>query len=297
MNGPTIIDGKALSNKIKENIRTETENFKKQTGKVPGLTVVIIGNDPASQTYVAMKEKACQYVGFSSSVIRLKADTTETELLECVKKLNEDNDVNGILVQLPLPKNINEDTVINNISVEKDVDGFHPFNVGKLLIGKPTFVSCTPYGIIKLLEEYGISTEGKHAVIIGRSNIVGKPIAALLMQKSKTGNATVTIAHSRTKNIPELTRQADILIAAIGKPDFVTSDMVKDGAVVIDVGINRVDDESAKRGYRLVGDVDFDAVKDKASAITPVPGGVGPMTIAMLLENTLLSFKKANDLI
>jgi len=292
-----ILDGKALSEKIKEKIKEETQSLSKKTGKVPGLTVVIVGEDPASKTYVSMKEKACGYVGFESSVIRLSSDTTESELLGYVKNLNDDPNVNGILVQLPLPSAINEDTVINNIAVEKDVDGFHPFNVGKLLIGKPTFVSCTPYGIIKLLEEYNISTEGKHAVIIGRSNIVGKPIAALLMQKSKSGNATVTICHSRTKNIPEITKQADLLIAAMGRPHFVKADMVKQGAVVIDVGINRVDDASAKRGYRLIGDVDFDAVKEKTSAITPVPGGVGAMTIAMLLENTLTSFKKSNELI
>ena len=292
-----ILDGKALSAKIKDNIKADVEALKEKTGKAPGLTVIIMGENAASQTYVNMKEKACHYVGFSSQVIRLPLETSEQELLSHIHDLNNDPAVNGILVQLPLPKQINKDTVINTISPEKDVDGFHPFNVGKLLIGDPGFVSCTPFGIIRMMEEYHVSPEGKHVVIIGRSNIVGKPVAALLMQKSKTGNATVTVCHSRTKSIKEMTLQADILIAAIGKPHFVTADMVKDGAVVFDVGINRVDDPAAKRGYRLVGDVDFEAVKDKASAITPVPGGVGPMTIAMLLENTLSSFQKANNCI
>ena len=292
-----ILDGKALSVKIKEDIKAQVEDISQKTGKVPGLAVIIVGENPASKTYVSMKEKTCQKIGFYSQIFRLPEETSEEELLDQVVQLNQDDKINGILVQLPLPKQINAETVINTICPEKDVDGFHPFNVGQLFIGNPAFVPCTPLGIIRLLQEYQISSEGKHVVIIGRSNIVGKPVAGLLMQKNPSANATVTICHSRTKNIPEISCQADILIAAMGRPLFVKADMVKTGAVVIDVGVNRVDDPESLKGYRLVGDVDFKAVKDKASWITPVPGGVGAMTIAMLMENTLLAFKKANNLI
>jgi methylenetetrahydrofolate dehydrogenase (NADP+)/methenyltetrahydrofolate cyclohydrolase len=243
-----------------------------------------------------MKEKACQAAGFFSQVIRLPAETREQDLLGQISLLNSDPKVNGILVQMPLPKGFSEGKVIDAVSPDKDVDGFHPYNVGRLASGNPTFVPCTPLGIIRLLEEHKFPVEGRHAVIIGRSNIVGKPVANLLLQKSRAGNATVTVCHSKTAVIGSITTMADILIAAIGSPMFVKADMVRKGAVVIDVGVNRVDDPSSPKGYRLVGDVDFDKVKDVASAITPVPGGVGPMTIAMLLENTLKAFKKANGL-
>jgi len=291
-----ILDGKKLSQKIKERIKQETQLLYEKLQKRPNLAVIIVGNNPASKTYVSMKEKACKFVGFESQVIRLPENTEEKNLIEEIEKLNKDENINGILVQLPLPKQINEEKIIFSISPEKDVDGFHPYNVGMLMIGAPTFIPCTPYGIIKILQEYNIKTEGKNVVVIGRSNIVGKPIASLLMQKKDYGNATVTICHSRTKNITQFTKSADILIAAIGRPNFVKADMIKEGAVVIDVGINRVEDKTSPKGYKLVGDVDYENAAPKTSAITPVPGGVGPMTIAMLLTNTLLSFKKKNNI-
>lgn len=287
-----LIDGKKVSQKIKDNLKEETSSLYNSKGIKPGLAVIIVGENPASQTYVSMKEKACYYVGFYSEVIRFNESVEEKTLIDKISELNSREDIDGILVQLPLPKHINEEKIILAISPEKDVDGFHPLNMGKLLIGSPLFIPCTPYGIIKLLEEYKIETNGKNAVVIGRSNIVGKPIAALLMQKQKYGNATVTICHSRTKDAAYYTKKADILIAAIGNPLYIKKDMIKDGAVVIDVGINRVTDQNSKKGYKLVGDVDFEDVIQKAGAITPVPGGVGPMTIAMLLTNTFQAFKQ-----
>ena len=279
-----IIDGKAVAAAIKEEVKEEVAKLKKE-GREVCLAVIQVGNNPASTVYVGNKKKACEYVGIKSLAYEIPEETTEEELLHLIEKLNDDNEVNGILVQLPLPKHIDEDKVIQAISPLKDVDGFHPMNVGNLSIGKKGFISCTPYGIIKLLERNNIETEGKHCVIIGRSNIVGKPMSMLLLRK----NATVTIVHSRTKNIKELTKQADILIVAIGKPKFVNEEYVKDGAVVIDVGINR--DENNK----LCGDVDYEAVFDKVSAITPVPGGVGPMTIAMLMNNCVEAYYMQNE--
>lgn len=279
-----IIDGKAVAAAIKEEVKEEVEKLKKE-GREVCLAVIQVGNNPASTVYVGNKKKACEYVGIKSLAYEIPEETTEEELLNLIEKLNDDNEVNGILVQLPLPEHIDEDKVIQAISPLKDVDGFHPMNVGNLSIGKKGFISCTPYGIIKLLERNNIETEGKHCVIIGRSNIVGKPMSMLLLRK----NATVTIVHSRTKNIKELTKQADILIVAIGKPKFVNEEYVKDGAVVIDVGINR--DENNK----LCGDVDYEAVFDRVSAITPVPGGVGPMTIAMLMNNCVEAYYMQNE--
>lgn len=279
----TIIDGKAVSAAIKDEIKNEVADLKEQ-GKEVCLAVIQVGNNPASTVYVGNKKKACAYVGIKSLAYELPEETTQEELLALIDKLNNDKAVNGILVQLPLPKHIDEDVVTERIAPIKDVDGFHPVNVGNLSIGKKGFISCTPYGIIKLLERNNIETEGKHCVIIGRSNIVGKPMSMLMLRK----NATVTIVHSRTKNIKELTKQADILIVAIGKPKYVDESFVKDGAVIIDVGINR--DENNK----LCGDVDYEAVIDKVSAITPVPGGVGPMTIAMLMNNCVEAYYMQN---
>jgi methylenetetrahydrofolate dehydrogenase (NADP+)/methenyltetrahydrofolate cyclohydrolase len=260
----------------------------KGNGITPGLTVVLVGEDPASQVYVRMKGKACEKLGMKSDTIRMPAETAQDELLAVVERLNDDDAVHGILVQLPLPKQIDERRVLHALRPDKDVDGFHPVNIGKVSVGDPTgFRPCTPYGVQKMLIRSGAEIAGAHAVIVGRSNIVGRPMASLLLHKGDGGNATVTVCHSRTKNLPEVTRQADILIAAIGSPEFVKGDWVKPGAVVIDVGVNRVDDSSAEKGYRLVGDVEFDAAKEVASAITPVPGGVGPMTITMLLYNTV----------
>ncbi|MEK9727809.1 MAG: bifunctional methylenetetrahydrofolate dehydrogenase/methenyltetrahydrofolate cyclohydrolase FolD [Candidatus Margulisiibacteriota bacterium] len=263
----------------------------------PGLAVILVGDNPASKAYIGMKKKACENLGIKSFEFVLPDTAEEHELSELIETLNEKTDVNGILLQMPLPKQFDEQKMLEKISPHKDVDGFHPVNVGRLLIGLDSFKSCTPFGVAELLKYYSVDTEGKHVVIIGRSNIVGKPMAAILIQNELGANATVTVCHSRTKNLSEITNQADILIAAIGKPLFVTSDMVKADAVVIDVGINRVEDEGTDRGYRLVGDVDFDDVKDKTSAITPVPGGVGPMTIAMLMTNTVKAYKDQVNLI
>jgi len=290
-----IIDGVAVKKEILTHLKNEIDNGVKQTNKQPGLAVVVVGNDPASHVYVSMKKKACKQIGIASFEHQLPADVGEDTVASLITALNHDDAVHGILLQVPLPKGYNETTLLDMISPEKDVDGFHPINVGKLLLGRPAFQSCTPYGVCQLLDYYKIETAGKHVVIIGRSNIVGKPLAAMLIQRSKTGNATVTICHSRTQNLESITRQADILIAAIGQPKFVTADMVKDGAVVIDVGVNRVEDPNADRGYYLAGDVDFNAVKEKCSAITPVPGGVGPMTIAMLMRNTVMAFNSRRD--
>ena len=293
-----LIDGKAISEQIKSELKTKVEAYKRRTGKVAGLSVIIIGENPASQVYVRNKAKSCVEIGMRSEVIELPARISQSDLLKKIDELNHNPDVHGILVQQPLPKHIDDFAVTLAIRPEKDVDGFHPENVGKLCIGRldECFIACTPFGVIELFKRYQIETEGKHCVIVGRSNIVGKPMAMLMMQKLKQMNATVTVCHSATPNISDFTRQADILIAAIGKAHFITAEMVKSGAVVIDVGINQVDDPTKKSGKRLVGDVEFEGVSKIASAITPVPGGVGPMTIAMLLTNTLKAFERQNCL-
>ena len=284
-----IIDGKQTAVEIRAELKKKVEKWAAEKKIIPGLAVVLVGEDPASQSYVRAKEKACEQIGIYSSDNRLPAETSEEDLLVLIDKLNHDPKIHGILVQLPLPKHINETTVLNAIDPQKDVDGFHPVSVGRMVIGERTFLPCTPHGVIQLLKRHHVKIDGAEVVIVGRSNIVGKPLANLLMQKSEYGNATVTVCHSHTKNLKEHTLRADILIAAIGRPKMITADMVKDGAAVIDVGVNRVADATAKRGYRLVGDVDFTEVEKKASLITPVPGGVGPMTITMLLYNTVQS--------
>ncbi|MCK9626451.1 MAG: bifunctional 5,10-methylene-tetrahydrofolate dehydrogenase/5,10-methylene-tetrahydrofolate cyclohydrolase [Bacteroidales bacterium] len=287
----TILDGKDTSEKIKLEIAEQVKLLISQGKKQPHLAAILVGEDGASQTYVANKEKACALVGFKSTILRLPTETTEDFLLDKIKMLNEDLDIDGLIVQLPLPKHINEQKVIEAVDPAKDVDGFHPINVGKLALGLPTFISATPYGIMTILEQYNIETSGKNCVVLGRSNIVGRPIANLLSQKSYPGDCTVTICHSRTKDIKSFTLNADIIIAALGVPKFLKGDMVKDGAVVIDVGITRIPADN-KSGFRLVGDVDFDEVAPKCSYITPVPGGVGLMTVVALLINTL---KAANS--
>jgi len=293
-----IIDGKKVSSDLKAEMKVRVDENRAATGKVPGLTVIIVGEDPASQVYVRNKAKSCVEIGMNSTVVEMPASTSQEDLLAKIEELNNDPDVHGILVQQPLPKQIDEFAVTLAIDPAKDVDGFHPENLGRLVMGHldKCFVSCTPYGILELLGRYGIETKGKHCVVVGRSNIVGKPMANLMLQKLEATNCTVTICHSATKDIPSYTRQADILIAAIGKARFITADMVKPGAVVIDVGINRIDDPTTKSGSRLVGDVDYEGLYNVASAMTPVPGGVGPMTIAMLLKNTLQSFERTNGL-
>jgi methylenetetrahydrofolate dehydrogenase (NADP+)/methenyltetrahydrofolate cyclohydrolase len=288
-----IIDGKATSLAIKDEIAEKVKQIVKDGGKVPHLAAVLVGDDGASQTYVNGKVKACEYVGFKSSLLKFDSDIPEADLLEVVDKLNNEDDIDGYIVQLPLPKHISPQKVIERIKPEKDVDGFHPVNVGRMVLGLPAYISATPFGILKLLERYKIDTEGKECVIIGRSDIVGTPMSNLLSRKTYPGNCTVTLCHSRTKDIKSLSRNADIVIAALGMPEFLTGDMVKDGAVVIDVGVTRVPDSTKKRGYALKGDVKFDEVSEKASYITPVPGGVGPMTIASLLYNTLMASQKA----
>lgn len=290
-----IIDGKQVAADMRAELKAEVANLKKQ-GIVPGLGVVLVGDDPASRSYVTAKEKACEEIGIYSDDNRLSADTSQQDLMALVKKMNADPKINGILVQLPLPKGLDEAEVLLAIDPNKDVDGFHPVNVGKMVVGEKAFLPCTPHGIIQLLVRSGVKIEGAEVVVVGRSNIVGKPIANMLIQKNATGNATVTVCHTRTKNLDDHVRRADIIIAAAGRPNTVTADMVKDGAVVIDVGVNRVEDATKKKGYRLVGDVDFEAIKEKASLITPVPGGVGPMTITMLLYNTVESAKRAAGL-
>ncbi|MEG1649138.1 MAG: tetrahydrofolate dehydrogenase/cyclohydrolase catalytic domain-containing protein [Rikenellaceae bacterium] len=287
-----IIDGKEVAAKIKKEIAVEVEKIVAAGAKRPKLVAVLVGSDGASKTYVGNKERACAEVGFESEVLRMEASTTQDQLLTKIAELNSDTSVDGFIVQLPLPKHIDEQVVIEAIDPRKDVDGFHPTNVGKMVIGLDTFVSATPMGIVELLKFYNIETSGKHCVVVGRSNIVGRPIANLLSMKGYPGDATVTLCHSRTKNLKEVCRSADILIAALGKAEFVTSDMVKDGAVVIDVGITRVDDPSSAKGYRIAGDVKFDEVAPKCSYITPVPGGVGPMTIVSLMKNTLKAGRK-----
>ncbi|MZH02124.1 MAG: bifunctional methylenetetrahydrofolate dehydrogenase/methenyltetrahydrofolate cyclohydrolase FolD [Nitrospinae bacterium] len=275
-----LINGKTVSAEIRNRLMQETAELKNKTGRIPGLATVLVGEDPASAVYVRNKNKICGEIGFQSFGKNLPAETTEAQLLDLIKGLNKNDEVNGILVQLPLPDHIDEDKILLSIDPDKDVDGFHPVNVGKLSIGNALLTPCTPTGIIALLDYYDIDIAGKHAVVLGRSNIVGKPVAHLLLQR----HATVTICHSKTRDLKEVTRQADILIAAVGRPHFVRSEMVKEGAVVIDVGINRVDG-------KLIGDVEFDPVAEKVAYITPVPGGVGPMTIALLMENTLKAFK------
>lgn len=282
-----LLDGKTTSAAIKQQIAKQVEELVANGEKRPHLVAILVGDNGASKTYVAAKEKACGEVGFNSTVLRLPEETTEAELLKEVDRLNHDDDVDGFIVQLPLPRHIDEQRIIEAIDPSKDVDGFHPVNVGKLSLGLPTFVSATPFGIMELLKAYNVETRGKHCVVLGRSNIVGRPMANLLSQKGNPGDCTVTVCHSRTQDIASYTRSADIIVAALGVPEFLKGDMVKDGAVIVDVGITRVPDETRPKGYRIVGDVAFDEVAPKASYITPVPGGVGPMTIVSLMKNTL----------
>ena len=285
-----VLDGKKTSNDIKAEIAESVKEIVANGSRPPHLAAVIVGDDGASLTYVGSKVRACKRVGFDSTLIKLPETISENELLEKVNELNNDENIDGYIVQLPLPKHIDSQKILMAVDADKDVDGFHPTNFGKMALSLPTFISATPFGIMELLKRYDVETSGKHTVVIGRSDIVGRPISILMSQKSIPGNSTVTLAHSRTKNIDELTKQADIIISALGVPSFVKADMVKDGAVIVDVGITRVADNSAK-GYKIVGDVDYENVSKKSSYITPVPGGVGPMTIAMLLKNTLLAYK------
>lgn len=291
-----LINGKNTAEQVKEEIQKEIAAFIDNDDSAPHLAAILVGGDPASETYVSHKEKDCQSVGMVSSVYRLGEQTTEEELLKAIDFINNDDDVDGLIVQLPLPDHINVDKVIAHIDPLKDVDGFHPLNVGRMALGQPSYLPATPYGILELLKRYNIETAGKHCVVLGRSNIVGTPMSILLSRKANPGNATVTLCHSRTENLKEITKSADILIAAIGKPEFVTADMVKKGVVVIDVGIHRIPSDTSKSGFRLIGDVKFEEVALKASAITPVPGGVGPMTRVALLLNTLEAFKRSRGL-
>ncbi|MGA0868667.1 MAG: bifunctional methylenetetrahydrofolate dehydrogenase/methenyltetrahydrofolate cyclohydrolase FolD [Planctomycetota bacterium] len=290
-----IIHGKQIAQDIRAELQQEVASLVAQ-GIRPGLGVILVGDDPASNSYVTAKEKACEEIGIYSDDNRLPAETTQEELLAKVAAMNADPKINGILVQLPLPKHIDEAAVLMAIDPSKDVDGFHPVNVGKMVVGEKAFLPCTPHGVIQMLLRSGVETSGAHAVVVGRSNIVGKPVANMLVQKQKGGDATVTVCHTRTRDLAAHVRQADIVIAAAGRPNTITADMVKPGAVVIDVGVNRIEDATKKNGFRLVGDVDFDAVAEVASKITPVPGGVGPMTITMLLWNTVESAKQAHGL-
>ena len=285
----TILDGKKVSNDIKNEIAAEVQKMKDNGEKVPHLAAVIVGNDGASLTYVGSKVKACERVGFESTLVQMSNTTSEIELLEKIKELNENPEIDGFIVQLPLPPQIDTQKVLLAVNPDKDVDGFHPTNFGKMALDMSTFIPATPFGILELLDRYGVETKGKHTVVIGRSHIVGRPMSILMGRKGFPGNSTVTLTHSHTKNITQITSQADIIISALGVPNFLKAEMVKDGAVIIDVGITRVPDETRPRGYRITGDVDFGKVCKKASFITPVPGGVGPMTIAMLLKNTLLA--------
>jgi methylenetetrahydrofolate dehydrogenase (NADP+) / methenyltetrahydrofolate cyclohydrolase len=281
-----ILDGKVVSQAVKDELKAKTALLKQEGAKIPHLAAVLIGNNGASETYVASKVKSCEEIGFGSTLIRLEENISEDELLQKIQDLNTDDDIDGILVQLPLPKHISEQKVIEAIHIDKDVDGFHPESVGRMVQGLPSFLPATPYGILLLLEHYKVETKGKHAVIIGRSNIVGRPISILLNRNTYPGNCTVTVCHSHTPNLKEICMQGDIIVAALGKPEFLTADMVKDGAVVVDVGITRVKDETKKSGFSIKGDVHYTSVAPKCSFITPVPGGVGPMTIAALLMNT-----------
>ncbi|MDP3149653.1 MAG: bifunctional methylenetetrahydrofolate dehydrogenase/methenyltetrahydrofolate cyclohydrolase FolD [Ignavibacteria bacterium] len=288
-----LIDGKKVSSEIRLELKQKVDNLKAEGKSVPGLVTILVGENPASKSYVSSKAKACEEIGFLSKVEKLPETTTEEELLSVVQSYNTNPDYHGILVQLPVPKQINESKIIDAIAPEKDVDGFHPISVGNLVIGNDTFFPCTPAGIQELLKRYKIETKGKHVVVVGRSNIVGKPIANIMLQKKEFANAIVTVCHSAASDLKQYTLSADILIAAIGVPNFIKADMVKEGTVVIDVGINRVEDSTQARGYRIVGDVDFENVAPKTSFITPVPGGVGPMTIAMLLQNTFKAYLKS----
>ena len=283
------LDGKATSNTIKEEIKVKVSEMKSRGERVPHLAAVLVGNDGASLTYVGSKVRSCEYVGFESTLIRLEEEITEEALLAQIDTLNNDPQLDGYIVQLPLPKHIDEEKILLAIDPKKDVDGFHPANFGRMALELDAFIPATPFGIMQLLERYNVHTSGKHCVVVGRSHIVGRPISILMSQKGPAGNATVTVAHSRTENLAELTRQADIVVMALGIPEYLTAEMVKEGAVIIDVGITRVSDKDHPKGYVIKGDVAFDEVAQKASHITPVPGGVGPMTIAMLLQNTLLA--------
>tara|TARA_R110002094_G_scaffold29448_1_gene42205 strand:+ start:42 stop:920 length:879 start_codon:yes stop_codon:yes gene_type:complete len=285
----TILDGKKISNDIKEEIKVEVQKMKDNGEKVPHLAAVLVGDDGASLTYVGSKVRSCERIGFESTLVKMSNTTTEVELLNKIKELNEDDNIDGFIVQLPLPPQINEQKVLLAVDPNKDVDGFHPTNFGKMALDMSSFIPATPFGILELLERYKVETNGKHTVVIGRSHIVGRPMSILMSRKGWPGNSTVTLTHSRTENLSEITKQADIIISALGVPEYVKADMVKDGVVIIDVGITRVPDESHPKGYVIKGDVDFENVSKKASFITPVPGGVGPMTIAMLLKNTLLA--------
>lgn len=285
----TILDGKKVSNDIKNEIAEEVKKMKANGEKVPHLAAIIVGNDGASLTYVASKVKACERVGFDSTLVRLSSTTSQVELLAKIEELNNNPDIDGFIIQLPLPKQIDTQRVLLAVDPNKDVDGFHPMNFGRMALDMSTFIPATPFGILELLERYGVETQGKHTVVIGRSHIVGRPMSILMGRKGFPGNSTVTLTHSHTKNITQITSQADIIISALGVPNFLKAEMVKDDAVIIDVGITRVPDDTTEKGYRITGDVDFENVSKKASFITPVPGGVGPMTIAMLLKNTLLA--------
>lgn len=289
-----LLDGKKVSDEIRAEVKQQVAELKNTYGRVPGLVTILVGENPASQSYVSSKIKACAELGMHSKLEKLSDTISESELLDIIKKYNEDKDFHGILVQLPLPRHINEDKIIESIDPDKDVDGFHPISVGRLVIGKDTFLPCTPAGIQELFKRYKIDTKGKHVVVVGRSNIVGKPIANIMLQKKEYANSVVTVCHSAAKDLGQFTRTADIIIAAIGQPNFITGDMVKDGAVIIDVGINRVTDENSPKGYKIVGDVNFDEAAPKCSYITPVPGGVGRMTVAMLMVNTYKAFVKSN---
>ena len=288
----TIIDGKLISAQVKQELKLEVEKQKANGGKIPHLAAILVGDNGASETYVASKIKSCEEIGFKSTLIRRDASTTEEEVLEIITQLNNDDDIDGFIVQLPLPQQINVDKVIEAIEPRKDVDGFHPINIGRMAKGLPAYISATPYGILELIKRYNIETAGKHCVVVGRSQIVGLPMSILMQRNAYPGNCTVSLVHSKTKNLAEITQQADILIAALGKPEFITAEMVKEGAVVIDVGLTRVADTSKKSGFALKGDVKFDEVAPKCSFITPVPGGVGLMTVAALMYNTLLSARR-----
>ncbi|NNK82230.1 MAG: bifunctional 5,10-methylene-tetrahydrofolate dehydrogenase/5,10-methylene-tetrahydrofolate cyclohydrolase [Flavobacteriaceae bacterium] len=292
----TILDGKNVSNDIKDEIAAEVSKMKENGEKVPHLAAVIVGNDGASLTYVGSKVRACERVGFESTLIKLPNTVSEIELLDTIEELNQNDDIDGFIIQLPLPPQINTQEVLMAVDPDKDVDGFHPTNFGKMALDMSTFIPATPFGILELIDRYGVETKGKHTVVIGRSHIVGRPMSILMGRKGFPGNSTVTLTHSHTKNITQITSQADIIISALGVPNFLKAEMVKDDVVIIDVGITRVPDETRPRGYRITGDVDFENVSKKASFITPVPGGVGPMTIAMLLKNTLLARERHSKL-
>ena len=290
-----ILDGKATSNQIKEELTIQVKQIKDAGKRPPHLAAVLVGNDGASLTYVGSKVRSCERIGYDSTLIKLDDDISQEALLDTIEKLNNDPLLDGFIVQLPLPKHIDEEVVLHAINPNKDVDGFHPTNFGKMALGMQTFIPATPFGIMELLKRYKLDISGKHAVVIGRSHIVGRPMSILLSEKGNPGNATVTLTHSRTQNLADITREADIVVSALGVPNFLTADMVKDGAIIIDVGITRVPDADHPKGYIIVGDVHFDQVKEKASYITPVPGGVGPMTIAMLLQNTMLAYQRNQD--